>query len=197
MLPLPVWGLSHPAGMFPPSHTFTRTMRPLCSAEDLSVPAGGLAFVTIVMVIATASQPWDQKLICMHSQALPDGRATSTLLPADPSGSHSSLGCVRKGQAPGMLLAWGEGGTEFKGAPAERRQAFTQAGSRTCCCCLAVFLWEMDTFCISPFPAGFQYKPPSGPVNRRGVFWARRRLVSGGTRPNGGGNGLFFSSSIP
>lgn len=41
--------------MFPPRDTFARTMRSLCTAGDLSVPAGGLPFITIVMVITPAS----------------------------------------------------------------------------------------------------------------------------------------------
>lgn len=64
-------GLSHPAGMFPPRDTLAHTMRPLCTVGDLSVPAGGLAFITIVMVITTARSAEGWRLISIQSQALP------------------------------------------------------------------------------------------------------------------------------
>lgn len=82
--------------MFPPRNKLVRTMRPLCTVGDLSVPAGGLAFITIVMVMTTArsakgleayqhSEPSSSPLAEPPSAA---AAALSTLLPSDPSGSH-------------------------------------------------------------------------------------------------------------
>lgn len=96
---LSVAGLSHPAGMFPPRDTFTRTMRPLCTVGDLSVPAGGLAFITIVTVVTTASSA---KGLVAHQHAEPGSSplaeppsaaaaAPSAPLPSNPSGSHGLL----------------------------------------------------------------------------------------------------------
>lgn len=85
--------------MFPPRDTFAHTMRPLCTVGDLSVPAGGLAFITIVMVITTAhsakgpkpyqhSEPGSSPLAEPPSAA---ATARSDPLPSNPSGSHALL----------------------------------------------------------------------------------------------------------
>lgn len=82
--------------MFPPRDTFAHTMQPLCTVGDLSVPAGGLAFITIVMVITTArsakgleadqhSEPGSAPLAEPPSAA---AAAPSAPLPSDPSGSQ-------------------------------------------------------------------------------------------------------------
>lgn len=74
-------------------------MQPLCTVGDLSVPAGGLAFITIVMVITTAhsakgleayqhSEPGSSPLAEPPSTA---AMAPGTPLPSNPSGSHSLL----------------------------------------------------------------------------------------------------------
>lgn len=85
--------------MFPLLDTFAHTMRPLCTVGDLSVPAGGLAFITIVMVITTAcsakglkayqhSEPGSSPLAEPPSAA---EMAPSAPLPSNPSGSHGLL----------------------------------------------------------------------------------------------------------
>ena len=91
--------------MFPPRDTFAHTMRPLCTVGDLSVPAGGLAFITIVMVITTArsakgpeayqhSEPGSSLLAEPPSAA---ATAPGAPLPSNPSGSYGLLATAAQG----------------------------------------------------------------------------------------------------
>lgn len=94
-----------------------------------------------------------------------------------------------------MCLAWGEGQAGLKGAGITILGcSLTQywAGSGARFNYLAAFLLGGNAFFIPLWPVGSQYNSPSVLVNRRGVFGGGRRLVSGGTRPRGDGDGFFL-----
>jgi len=115
--------------MFPLRDTSAHTMRALCTVGDLLVPAGGLAFITIVMVITAAcsaegpeaylhSEPGSSPLAEPPSKA---ATAPSAPLPANPSGSHGlSASAARRDT---RARRWCGGWAGRAGSPRE-----TQAG---------------------------------------------------------------------
>lgn len=126
--------------MFPLLDTFAHTKQPLCTVGDLSVPAGGLAFITIVMVITTAcsakgleayqhSEPGSSLLAEPPSAA---AMAPSTPLPSNPSGSHGLLAsAARRGTgAKRWCRGWmGRAGSPPGGAGRDFLLACSQAAA--------------------------------------------------------------------
>lgn len=192
-------------------------MRPLCTAGDLSVPAGGLPFITIVMVITPASSAKGPEAY-LHSEPGPPRwwlnlparlgwpRAPRCLqiLPALTAG-WAARRCQLprphppcRGREGEQLLGWGWHGARAERSSREHRKVFRRRSR-----------WELSAFhlsgCVSPgrrrvfhssLSPGSQHKPPSVLVNGRGVLGGGRSLISGGTRPRGDGDGLFFSPQL-
>lgn len=204
--------------MFPPRDTFTRTMRPLCTAGDLSVPAGGLPFITIVMVIATASSAKGLEAY-LHSEPGPPRWWLN--LPRAWAGPEHPAACRsfrlsrlagQRGPAscPVLILpaVGGKGSSSWDGASMGQGQngARGSSGGKVL---RQRSRWELSAFllsvCVSPgrrrvfhssLSPGSQHKPPSVLVNGRGVLGGGRSLVSGGIRPRGDGDGLFFRPQL-